>query len=48
MVRVRSAACCAALLIVLVTAGPAAAQLPSPGKSGGLPSNLPAITPSSS
>lgn len=48
MVRVRSAACCAALLIVLLTAGPAAAQLRSPGNSGGLPSNLPAITPSSS
>ncbi|MFP5363538.1 MAG: glycosyltransferase 87 family protein [Thermoleophilia bacterium] len=38
----RSAARCAALLIVLLlTAGPAAAQQRSPGDSGGLPTNLP-------
>jgi hypothetical protein len=43
----RAGAVCAALLIVLLTAGPAAAQLRSPGNSGGLPTNLPgtAISP---
>jgi Glycosyltransferase family 87 len=40
--RARSAACCAALLVVALGAGPAAAQLRSPGNSGGLPTNLPA------
>jgi hypothetical protein len=43
MLKVRSAACCAALLIALVAAGPAAAQLRSPGNSGGLPANLPSV-----
>lgn len=40
-------AVCSALLIVLLTAGPAAAQLRSPGNSGGLPANLPgtAVSP---
>jgi hypothetical protein len=38
--RVRRAAC-AALLLVLLAAAPAAAQVRSPGNSGGLPSNLP-------
>ena len=48
MRTVRCAACCAALLIVLLAfAGPAAGQVRSPGNSGGLPTNLPgtAISP---
>jgi len=43
----RAGAVCAALLIALLCAGPAAAQLRAPGNSGGLPTNLPgaAISP---
>ena len=37
----RRGAACAALLFVLLAAAPAAAQVRSPGNSGGLPSNLP-------
>jgi glycosyl transferase family 87 len=41
MVDVRGAVCCAVLLICLLTAGPAEAQLRAPGNSGALPASLP-------
>ena len=41
MLGVRGAVCCAALLICLLAAGPAQAQLRAPGNSGGVPTNLP-------
>jgi len=41
MLDVRGAVCCAALLICLLAAEPAGAQLRAPGNSGGLPTNLP-------
>ncbi|HVF78651.1 MAG TPA: glycosyltransferase 87 family protein [Solirubrobacteraceae bacterium] len=47
MVNCARSAACAALLIVLLNAGPAAAQQRSPGNSGGLPTNLPTAPPSS-